>query len=288
MAALLLAYLTGVYVKKKDIHTDIKGYVLEWRIETYKSIHQWVMNFQSVIAPPSQDEEQYSNILSLTKFKIGYQGMEYASFFDSPERLLSMGMELNSLLNKEEYFIDYSLKNKLDDFQCWLDDVIAFYGAFYRTEYDKRWKSGEQSAKANCHKACKLIGIALQEDVNRYFQEFDDLLRERLRNIRIAGVYTESLWSRLKKKCSEFCERIMDEEKEDWYRRLVEWLYYRLIYGTYGSSQLQGHQTELMTIFAMTHYEDYLAKHPLVVKDKEQMMRLLKGYSECYAQNLER
>ena len=36
IAALLLAYLTGVYVKKVDIHTDIKGYVLEWRIDTYK------------------------------------------------------------------------------------------------------------------------------------------------------------------------------------------------------------------------------------------------------------
>lgn len=35
IAALLLAYLTGVYVKKLDIHTDIKGYVLEWRIDTF-------------------------------------------------------------------------------------------------------------------------------------------------------------------------------------------------------------------------------------------------------------
>ena len=288
MAALLLAYLTGVYVKKVDIHTDIKGSVLEWRIDTYKRIHHWVMKLQSVVAAPSQNEEQYSNILSLTKFKIGYQGMEYASFFDTPERLLSMGIELNRMLNKEEGFIDYPLKNKLEDFQCWLDDVILFYGAFYRTECDKRWKCCEQTAKANCLKACKLIGIALQEDVNRYFKELDELLRERLRNIRIEGVYTESLRTRIKKKCSEYCERIMDEEKDDWYSRLVEWLYYHLIYGTYCSSQLLGHQTELMSIFAMTHFEDYLAKHPSVVKDKEQMMRLLKDYSECYSQYPER
>ena len=258
IAALLLAYLTGVYVKKVDIHTDIKGYVLEWRIDTYKDIHRWVMKLQSIIAAPSQNEEQYNNILALTKFKIGYQGMEYASFFDTPERLLSMEMELNRMLNKEENFIDYSLKNKLYDFQCWLDDVIMFYGAFYHTENDKRWKNDAQTVKANCLKASKLIGIALQEDVNRYYKELDELLRERLRNISISRVYTESLWTRIKKNCS------------------------------YGSSQLQGHQTELMTIFAMTHYEDYLAKHPSVVKDKEQMMGLLRNYSDCYSQYLER
>lgn len=288
MAALLLTYLTGVYVKKVDIHTDIKGSVLEWRIETYKGIHHWVMKLQSVIAAPSQNEEQYNKILSHTKFKIGYQGMEYASFFETPERLLAMGMELNRMLNKEEYFIDYSLKNKLDDFQYWLDGVIMFYGAFYGTEYDKRWKNGEQTAKANCLKASKLMGIALQEDVNRYFKELDELLSERLRNIKIEGVYTESLWTRIKKTCSEYCERIMDEEEEGWYSRLVEWIYYHLIYGTYGGSQLQGHQKELMTIFAMTHFEDSLAKHPSVVNDKEQMMRLLKDYSESYSQYLER
>ncbi len=60
--------------------------------------------------------------------KIGYQGMEYASLFDTPERLFSMGMELNRILNKDKHFIDYSLKNKLDDFQCWFDDVIMFCG----------------------------------------------------------------------------------------------------------------------------------------------------------------
>lgn len=288
IAALLLAYLTGVYVKKVDVHTDIKGNVLEWRIDTYKRIHHWIMKLQSVIAAPNQNEEHYRNILSLTKFKIGYQGMEYASFFDTPERLLSMGMELNRILNKDKYFIDYSLKNKLEDFQCWFDDVIMFCGTFCSTEYDKRWKSDEQTAKTNCLIASKLIGIALQEDVNRYYKELDELLRERLRDIRIAGVYTESQWTRIKEKCSEYCERIMDEEKNDWYSRMVEWIYYHLIYGTYGCSQLQDHQTELMTIFAMTHYENYLIKHPSVVEDREQMMRLLKDYSECYSQYLER
>lgn len=57
VVALILAYLVNVYVERRIIHTDIKGRVLEWRVETYKSIHRWVMKFQSVIAAPSQDED---------------------------------------------------------------------------------------------------------------------------------------------------------------------------------------------------------------------------------------
>lgn len=130
LVALLLAYLGNVLVKRKDIQTDIKGRVVEWRVEPFKSLHHWLMKFRSVIAPPNQDEERYRNILSISKFKIGYQGMEYASFFDTPERLLQFDMEYDQLLAKEEAFFDERLRNKLHDFQDWLGDVIVFYNAF--------------------------------------------------------------------------------------------------------------------------------------------------------------
>lgn len=63
MVVLILAYFTNVYVKRKNIHTDIEGRMLEWRVSTYKSIHRWVMKFQSVVAAPSQDEEHYRSLL---------------------------------------------------------------------------------------------------------------------------------------------------------------------------------------------------------------------------------
>jgi len=116
VVALILAYFANVYVKRKNIHTDIKGHLLEWRVDAYKIIHRWVMNFQSVIAASNQYEEHYRNILAPTKFKIGYQGMEYASFFDSPECLFKFGMEFNRMMNKEENFLDYSLKHHLTCF----------------------------------------------------------------------------------------------------------------------------------------------------------------------------
>lgn len=289
VVALILAYLANVYVKRKNIRTDIKGRVVEWRVDTYKSIHQWVMKFQSVIAAPSQYEEHYRNILAPTRFKIGYQGMEYSSFFDSHDRLFQFGMEFNQMMNKEDEFIDYPLRHELAGFQYWLDDVIMFYGAFGKAEYDKRWNFSEETIIRHCELASKVMGIALQKDVNSFFQKIDEMLRDRLRNIKIAGIYSESWLTKSKRKASEYCECIMDKEKDDWYTRIVEWFYYHVLYRYYGCrSQLHRNQLGLMTIFVLIHFEEQFANNPGLLKDRVEFMRLTTEYNNCYCQYLER
>lgn len=289
VVALILAYLANVYVKRKNIRTDIRGRVVEWRVDTYKSIHQWVMKFQSVIAAPSQYEEHYRNILAPTRFKIGYQGMEYSSFFDSHDRLFQFGMEFNQMMNKEDEFIDYPLRHELAGFQYWLDDVIMFYGAFGKAEYDKRWNFSEETIKKHCELASKVMGIALQKDVNRFFQQIDEMLRDRLRNIKIAGIYSESWLTKSKRKASDYCECIMDKEKDDWYTRIVVWFYYHVLYRYYGCrSQLHRNQLGLMTIFVLIHFEEQFANNPGLLKDRVEFMRLTTEYNNCYCQYLER
>ncbi len=289
VVALILAYLANVFVKRKNIRTDIKGRVLEWRVETYRSIHRWVMKFKRVIAAPSQDEEHYRNILALTRFKIGYQGMEYVSFFDSPDRLFQFGIEFNQMMNKEEEFIDYSLRHELMGFQYWLDDVIMFYGTFGKAEFDKKWKFSEETIKKHCELACKVLGIALQKDVNRFFQKIDEMLRDRLRNIKIAGVYSESWLTKCKRKANGYCEHIMDKDKDSHYTRMVKWFYYHVLYRYYGCrSQLHRNQFSLMTILVLVHFEEQFAKNPRLIKDKAEFMKLTTEYNNCYCQYLER
>lgn len=288
MVAMLLAYLTIVYVKRKNIRTDIKGRVLEWRVDTYKSIHRWVMKFQNVIAAPSQDEDHYRFLLAPTKFKIGYQGMEYASFFDSPERLFGFRMEFNRMMNKDEEFIDYSLTHLLNGFQYWLDDVIMFFGAFAQAECDARWEYDENTIEKHCNLASKVLGIALQKDVNKFYGQIDNMLRDRLRNLNIADVYSESWWSRIKRMATEYCESIMDKEEDTRYCRLVEWFYYHVLYRSYGCSQLLKNQLGLMKIFVFVHFEDLFAKNPTIMKDPKEVGRLTTEYYDCYTQYLKR
>lgn len=288
VVALILAYLANVYVKRRTIHTDIEGRVLEWRVDTYKSIHRWVMKFQSVIAAPSQYEEHYRNILVPTKYKIGYQGMEYASFFDSPECLYKFGIEFNRMMNKEENLIDYSLKHHLTSFQYWLDDVITFYGAFVQVEYDKRWRFDEKTVKDHCELACKVLGIALQKDVNKYYREIDEMLRDRLRNLKISGIYTESWWVEMVRKTTMNCEAIMDKEEETWYTHIVERFYYHVLYRSYGSSQLLKNQNGMMAIFMQVHFEEQFSKNPAILEDQKEVGRLTTEFYDCYTQYLRR
>lgn len=287
LVALLLAYLTNVYVKKKDIHTDIRGRVLEWRVDTYKTLHRWVMRFKRVVAAPSQEEMHFRSILSLTRFKIGYQGMEYASFFDSPERLLQFRMEFDRLINKEGEFVDYKLKHKLLELEYWLDDVVLFYRAFLGTEHDERWGFDEEIKDAHYLLACRVLGIALQDDVNTFYGQIDEMLRDRLRNIKIAGVYTESLASRIKKRASEYCEKVMDKEGNGRYERAVKWFYFHVLFCTYNHSQICRQQAGLMTIFTLVHFEEQFAAHPEILKNHAEFIRLTREFNCRYAEYLD-
>lgn len=258
IVALLLAYLTNVYVKQRDVYTDIKGYVLEWRVDTYKNIHRWLMQFKSVIAASSQDEEHYQELLSYTKFKIGYQGMEYTAFFDTPEQFMQFADEFNRMINKDEAFIDDTLKCTLCDFQSWLNDIRELLYAFVRTEYDNRWKNDKETIKNHCKLAHKILGIALQKDVDRYFEKMDDQLRDRLRYIKISGKYTKAV-------------KDMDEGK----------------FKIYDSSQLQRNMSGIITIFSLVHFEELFAQNPSIIKDKKQFMGLMSKYKDCYLKYLE-
>ena len=283
LVALLLAYLTKVFVKRKDVFTDIKGYVLEWRVDTYKDIHRWVMGLQSVIAPPKQKEDWFNSLLSSRRFKIGYQGMEYVSFFDSPERLLQFYTDFNRMLDKEEGFIDHELKHRLTCFQYWLDDVMDFLGAFVHTEYDKRWHYDEKTIHESCTLACQTMGIALQEDVNRFFNQIDSLLRDRLGNIKIAGVYSNSLKARISRKIAAYCERIIDKEGESHWKKAVEWFYFQVLYHEYGRTQLQKYQQDLLTLFPLVHFDKSFANNPSIMEDQDQLVALIREYGNCYA-----
>ena len=284
VVALILAYVTNVLVKRKNIRTDIKGRVLEWRVETCKSLHRWVMKFQNVTAAPSQDEEHYRNILAPTKFKIGYQGMEYASFFDTPERLLKFDKEFYQMFNKEKDFIDYPLMHELKGFKFWLEDVLMCYMAFIRTETDKRWNFSDETIDRHCNLAIKVMGIALQEDVNRFYHKLDEMLRDRLRNIKISEVYSEGWLTKLKRKASDYCESIMDKDEDRPYAGIVEWFYYHVLYRSYDCSQVRRNYSGLITIFLLIHFEELFASKPAALKDKNTFTSLSTEFYNCYTQ----
>ena len=287
LVALLLAYLVNVYVKKKDIRTDMEGHALEWRVDAYKKVHRWVMGLNSVIAAPNQLEEQYRAMLAPTRFKIGYQGMEYATFFDTPEKVIAFGMEFNQLFNKECDQIDYVLEHKLTDFQLWLDDVIMLLMAFVNTEYDKCWHFREKEKEDHCNLGCRVMGIALQKDIDSYLEQIDSILRDRLRNLKITNIYHDTLRVKLLRKTTDFCESVMDKEENVWYMNIVVWIYFHFVYRTYGCSQLQKHSSDLFGIFTKVHFQELVAQNQEKKMDRNEFMKLINEFNDSYKKHLE-
>lgn len=238
------------------------GRATEWQVETYKGIHRWLMKFKSVIAAANQDEEHYRGILSYTKFKIGFQGMEYASFFDDPLRLFQMDQDFNQMFDAEKEFVDEALKLKLDDFNEWMDEVVEIYKTFVLTEGEEEWHMSEKTVTEHCKLACRVLGIALQEDVNSYFDQFDNMLRDRLGEIKIAGVYSNStrLWGERKWRRKAYCNR----------------------------SQLRKNQSGLMTIFMLIHFEEEYVRDPSWVNDQNLFVKRTTKYLDCFKRNLSR
>lgn len=286
LVALLLAYLVNVFAKKRDIRADMEGYVLEWRVDAYKKIHRWVMELKSIIAAPNQLEEQYRALLAPSKFKIGYQGMEYATLFDNPEKTMAFSMAFNRMLNKERDQIDYILEHKLNDFQLWLDDVIMFLGAFVSTECDKHWHMSEKEREEHCNLGCRVMGIALQKDVDNYLDQIDGILRDRLRNLKIANVYHDMIREKILRKITVFCESVMDDEEDIWYKNMVEWFYFHIVYRTYGCSQFQKHQFGLFTIFAQVHFYELIARNQAKKMGRKEFMKQMKEYKDIFNKHL--
>lgn len=136
--------------------------------------------------------------------------------------------------------------------------------------------------------AIKVIGIALQEDVNKFYHKLDEILRDRLRNIKISEVYSEGWLTKLKRMASDYCESVMDKDDNRLNPRIVEWFYYHVVYRSYGYSQVSRNFSGLITIFLLIHFEELFANKPAILKDKKAFTSLSTEFYNSYTQYCER
>lgn len=281
IAALALAYLTVVFVKQKNNLTDLKGQILEQRIDSYKEIHRFVMRLQSLIASPSQKEECYQVFLSLSEIKTGYQGLEYCSIFQTPVHLLQFGIDINKLVEKTTIHLDYDLEQKLSEFQCWMDDVVEVTRAFAMTESDSRWHNSNIKIEQNSILACQLLGIALQDDINAFYEQFDRMLKNRLQKIRLSSISPNSLWIKTKRMISDYCEAMFDK-KEKSKTKILRWFYNHCLYRTYGCSHLLKQKDKILTLLTLVHFSEEIEKQTFRRQSMDAFSKHMMEYQQCF------
>lgn len=285
MAALALAYLTVVFVKQKNNLIDLKGQILEQQIDSYKEIHRFVMRLQSLIASPSQKEEYYQGFLSLSELKTGYQGFEYCSIFQTPIHLLQFGIDINKLVDKTTIHLDYDLEQKLSEFQCWMDDVVEVTRAFAMTESDSRWHKSKKKIEQNSILACQLLGIALQDDINAFYEQFDRMLKNRLQRIRLSSISPNSFWIRIKRMFSDYCEEMIDKREKS-KTELLRWFYNHCLYRTYGCSQLLKQKDGILTLLTVVHFSEEIEKQSFRKQSMDEFSKHMMEFQQCFITNM--
>lgn len=185
--ALLLAYVTNVLVKAKEAKAQLRSYEMEHRIEAYVKINGLMAKIDSHIAPPREKEELYASLLENRSFKIGDQMLEYTTCFDSFEKLLGFKSEIEQALGSTRIFLEAELEDRLSDFYDWYMDVLSLLYAFDLTESDKKFGIKENTRKEHLTLAARLLGIALQEDINWHRRKITRTIAKRIQNIDLRG-----------------------------------------------------------------------------------------------------
>lgn len=279
-AALILAYLMNVLVKKNENLSDIKGEIYERRIDSYKVIHHWAMQLQKIISPPAYLEKIYADVLHRLHFKISMQGMEYPSFFDSPQKLVSFSIETKKLVGGAALHLDYVLEQKLSEFVIWLDDIINLMNIFIQIEADPFWKYDKTTQETHAKLACHLMGIAFLVDINRFFRQIDRLLRLRLQEIRLSSISSDTWPIRLKHKLVDYCESKMGDGQENKYQQFLCWVYMHVLFRSYGCSQISQHKPDVLTLMIRAHYSSQYNTEQFYTLEEKKMRQLFLDFHE--------
>ncbi len=265
VAAMVLAYLAKVFVSQRSNFIDVKGQILEQRIDSYIKIHGYVIRLKNLIATPSQTKNFYAFFLRFFKFNIDYQGYDYCSFFHTPEALIHFGTDISKLVDKSTIHLDHSLEQELNAFQWWMDDVIVIVGAFIETETDARWGTTEKTKDENCELATQLLGIVLQDDICTFYNRFDRLLRDRLQRIRITRIQSDSLSIRLKRRLTKHCEA-----------------------RTYKGSQLRKHSSDILLLLSLVHYSEEVKNQRIIQQSMDVFMDRVSEFEKCLKANIDK
>lgn len=95
---LIVAYITTVMTKREEVELDAQGQLLEHRVQAYAEVYRFMRKSLNRIAVPFVEEKLYADCLEDSMYKIGRQGMEYASFLSSIENIDKYSDQLERLL----------------------------------------------------------------------------------------------------------------------------------------------------------------------------------------------
>jgi len=279
MLAVAAGYVTVVVIKKYEIKNEIVGEQYERSINAYVQIHELCVRLRQIEALPRLEQGKIAELLAPLDFKTEKNGVEYVSFFHDISSFEEYYQKrFNQKVRQLKNYLDECLTDKLSEFQNWLEDIHKVLQLFANVEKDKSWHFDSDTVEKHNTLLVRSLGVALQNDIENFYDDIDKLLRRRLEKVDLSHLTTSSIRFKIKKKISGFCEKKFETKSN---HGILKWIYLNLLYPTYGRSQLHTHNGMLFLLMTMLHYSE--VKQPKEFFDEsseEEEMKMIEHYRQ--------
>jgi hypothetical protein len=283
IVALLLAYITSIFRKKKEVEVDVKAAKLEKQLEANVRIHKLLMETERHIAPAKKDELYYNSFLDGLYFKMDSTLHSYPKCFDSKENFENYYDKIRHEVQRDGPFLNYSMANHLSELMLWMEDIISLMETFSAVEAEPKWHFSQQVQYAHCSLAIKLLGVSLQNDAKKFMDSLREMFSNKLRHPSLSNWKDMTLSDKVNKYLSEKIEHNLDNNNSK--QSLACWLYYDVLHHSYGRSQLVTRRSYMIILLARVHYSSkYNTEEFYSLKDDE-ADRIMTDFYNSFVKN---
>lgn len=254
ISPLVIAYIAIVMTKRKEVELEAKKQLFSNRIHAYADLYRFMRRNEELIVVPRVEEELYVDCLEGSDYKIGIQGMEYVSYLHSIEDINNYICQLEKFCIGNELYLEPYLRTELENLMQWMTHLAKLITAFNATVTEEKWKFDEVTRNYKIRYACSLMGIALQNDIQKFTDNIEPVLAKRLRHPKLRH------WS--------FDESCQGDKS------------------SYDKSQLVTHTPDLIVRLCYLHYSDRYTPNEFDDLHEDKRMELLKSFFTSFQSHL--
>lgn len=200
-----------------------------------------------------------------------------------PDPLQDFYTKLVHEKQRSESFLDYKTVDWLDWLQQWMEDIMDAINLFAEIEADNIWKYSEKTQKEHLTLALRVLGLALQNDIEHITTLLTENFRRKLHRPKLRYWRQMTLKNRLHEIISMKCEKVMDAQNK--VAKYISWYYFNILNRLYGRSQLFIHSVnaDFILVMMLVHYSTRMDPSEYFGLQEEKREQLMKDFYSVMA-----
>lgn len=274
VVGLILGLFATKYQKRKEVELKVRSNLLLRRLEALEKVHKMNCELYSFIAPDLKEQSFIYKYIDGTRFPI--LNIEYRKCMTSQVDFDDYYKRLAQLIQFESIYFDYDIKEKASEYLNYLSEIKMIMDAYYDVEQADVYKVDF---------AFKVLGVALQQDFNRFYGVIDQSIAKQLRRISLS--YKDQYFKGGIKKAHYNFALYLEKYLKDkgWKGNLSRKIYYGYVYKRYGNSVLLNYIGDVHNVLMYIHYSDIYSVEEFDNLPEIEIKNLIEGFYNQFKLN---